>query len=138
MRHLRERGLTAGVCLAVALFAGSQVLAQAEAPAATPAPADAGMDAFFIGTLQIVAAAKYHEVRQFSADHTYVDKEGRKLFHGTWAIKDGKICTSREGVTVSYCNVGVGRQIGDSWADKDPYTGNEVDFTLVAERKPLN
>jgi len=132
MRHVRERALTAGVCLAVIALAGSQGLAQA-------GDADAGMDAFYAGTLQIEvpgAYAPYFAQRQFSADHSYVDLEDGKLFRGSWAIRDGKICTTRDGGGKTFCNLGVGHEAGEAWTDKDPYTGNEVDFTLLAARKP--
>jgi hypothetical protein len=136
MRHVRERGLTAGACLVGALLAGSQVVAQGAPGAAAGA---SGMDAFFVGTLQIEVPNTYNPYfaqRQFSPDHTYVDLEDGKLFHGTWAIKDGKICTTRDSGK-TFCNLGVGHIAGDEWVDKDPYTGNEVDFTLTAVRKPL-
>ena len=131
MRHVRERGLTVGVCMAVALLAGSQGIAQA---------ADTGMDGFFAGTLKITVPSPeypYLAFRQFSADHTYVDQEGGNLFHGSWAIEGDRICTQRPGAQ-RYCNLGLGRKVGDSWTDKDPYTGNEVDFELTPDRKPLS
>jgi hypothetical protein len=130
MRHARERALTAGIGVVAAILA-SAGLASAVEP---------GMDAFYAGTLQIEvpnAIDPYFAQRQFSADHTYVDLEDGKLFHGAWAIKDGKICTTRDGGGKPFCNVGIGHKAGEDWTDKDPYTGNEVDFTLVAERKPL-
>jgi hypothetical protein len=58
---------------------------------------------------------------------------------GTWTIEDGKICTSAgkslgDERTAKYCNLGLGKHLGDAWRDSDPVTGNVVLFRLTSEQ----
>jgi hypothetical protein len=138
-----KSGSSAGALLGALAIAGSPAMAQVEAPApAAVAPSaaqpDAGMAEYFKGTLDVTLPAfpTYHVSRQFFPDHTYADVEGRKVARGAWSVENGKICTQRPN-SERYCNLGVGRTIGERWQDKDPYSGNEVDFALLGGRKPL-
>ena len=123
------------VCAAAALAAASPAVAQTDPPAATAAQDEAGMVDFFKGALTITMPAfkKFRLTRQFAPDHTYVDLEHGKPVSGTWTLENGKICTQRPDAQ-RYCNLGLGKKLGEIWQDKDPYTGNEVDFALGAER----
>jgi hypothetical protein len=122
----------------LATIGGPAMAASTTATPAAAAPAEAGMEAFFRGTLEITlpAFSTYRLTRQFFADHTFVDAEGPMVSMGAWTVENGKICTQRLGAD-KYCNLGVGKTVGATWEDKDPYTGNEVDFALTAERTPL-
>jgi hypothetical protein len=122
------------VCTALTLAVTTAAIAQTEPPPA--AQDETGMADFFKGSLNITLPAfkKYRVTRQFAADHTYVDLERGKPVPGTWTLENGKICTQRPAAQ-RYCNTGLGKKIGDTWQDKDPYTGNEVDFALVAGRE---
>ena len=121
---------------AAALAASSPVFAQS-APPAAPAQDEASMADFFEGSLIITMPAfkKFRLARQFAPDHTYVDLERGKPVSGTWTLENGKICTQRPDAQ-RYCNTGLGRKLGETWQDKDPYTGNEVDFALAASARP--
>ena len=123
-----------------AVGAGPAASAQsgAAATAGSAGPDDAAMGDFFKGSLIVTLPAfkTYRVSRQFFADHTFADVEKRKIARGTWTLEGDRICTQRP-TFQRYCNLGLGRKIGESWQDKDPYTGNEVDFALIAERKPL-
>jgi hypothetical protein len=86
-------------------------------------------------TIDITQGGDYHGVRVFARDHTYRDTfsdEGLSLqARGRWSLEDGKVCTLADTPGArKYCNVGLGKKVGDSWTDADPYTGNPVRFTL--------
>jgi hypothetical protein len=111
------------------------------APGARAADDAALMADFFKGTLEIdVPAGGPWSARSFlSPDHTFrmVGTDGE--VRGTWAVKDGKLCTTADGEPgpdkiKTYCNVGPGKRLGESWKDSDPVTGNLVLFQLVPGR----
>jgi hypothetical protein len=121
----------------------ASLLAAAVAPhaaQAAPAVEAAQMADFFTGTLQIELAGGEWSARRFlAADHTYRETGSDGEVHGTWAIKDGKVCTTADqllGVdrARTYCNTGVGRKAGEAWKDNDPVTGNAVLFKLTPGR----
>lgn len=96
---------------------------------------------FFKGTLEIdvPAGGPWSAKNYLSPDHTFrmVGTDGE--VRGTWAIRDGKLCTTSNGdpgpdKLKTYCNVGVGKHLGDKWRDNDPVTGNIVLFQLVPGR----
>ena len=70
-------------------------------------------------------------------DHTYDEVGSDGPVHGTWALQDGKICTTADRSLgddrlTTYCNAALGKHVGDNWRDADPVTGNVVFFPLVA------
>jgi hypothetical protein len=108
------------------------VLALAPALALAAAPADP-MAGFYGNTLRIeLPGQDYLAYRRFAPDHTYVDEGSEGEVHGTWAIEKDRICVTAQGSTTRYCNLGLGKAPGDTWTDHDPYTFNEVVFTLTA------
>lgn len=113
------------------------------APQTTRATADdaALMADFFKGTLEIdvPAGGPWSAKSYLSPDHTFrmVGSDGE--VRGTWAVRDGKLCTTSDGdpgpeKLKTYCNVGVGKHLGEAWRDNDPVTGNVVLFRLVPGR----
>jgi hypothetical protein len=131
--HRMGRPLTLALLLALPL-AASAVAAQT-APATTDAEAMAG---YFGNTLTISIPDMYSAKRYFAPDHTYTETGDDGDVHGTWAIKDGKVCTVQSQAYLDrlkeYCNLGVGRKPGETWVDHDPLTGNRITFTLIAGR----
>jgi hypothetical protein len=114
---------------AAALLAGGAVAATA----AEPDP----MAGFYGARLkiEITSGGDYRGVRTFSADHTFRDTftddglAGSAV--GRWTIEDGKICVRADAPGArKYCNPGLGKKVGDTWTDEDPYTHNPVRFTL--------
>jgi hypothetical protein len=111
--------------LAAALLAGA-----AAGQAADP------LAGYYGHILKIELTAGYWTgLRAFSPDHTYretYDAEGEKgAAVGHWTIENGKICTlADEPDAKRFCNLGLGKKVGDTWMDADPYTGNRVRFTL--------
>lgn len=112
---------------------------------AAPYPANAADDAaqlaaFFTSTLEIdVPAGDWSAKRFLAPDHTYRESGDDGEVHGTWAVKDGRICTTADrslGDTraKTYCNTGLGKKAGDAWRDADPVTGNPVLFKLTPGR----
>lgn len=126
--------------IVAAALLGSAVLAAG--PAAQAQAADAALMAdFFKGVLEIdvPAGGPWSAKSYLSPDHTFrmVGSDGE--VRGTWAVKDGKLCTTSDGdpgpdKIKTYCNVGPGKKLGESWKDADPVTGNLVLFRLVAGR----
>jgi len=112
------------------------------AGAQAPASDAAAMAGYFGNTLAISIPDMYSAKRYFSTDHTYTETGDDGDVHGTWAIKDGKVCTTQSQEYLDrlkeYCNLGVGRKAGETWVDKDPMTGNRITFTLVAGRAAAN
>jgi hypothetical protein len=114
------------------------------APAARAAPADdaAALKDFFTGTLEIdvPAGGPWSAKRYLAPDHTYSEVGSDGRVRGTWAVKDGKVCTTAERPvqsddrTATYCNAILGKHAGDMWRDADPVTGNAVFFKLTAGR----
>lgn len=115
------------------------VLASAALAAAAAAaqPGDP-MAGFYGNHLKIQLTSGYwNGVRVFSPDHTFRDAfeaEGQKgTAKGRWTVENGKICVlGDEPGAKQFCNLGLGKKVGDQWTDHDPYTGNEVRFTLEA------
>lgn len=109
-------------------------------------PAASGDDAaliadFFKGTLEIdvPAGGPWSAKRYLAPDHTYRESGSDGEVHGTWTLKDGKVCTTAdrplgEGRAKTYCNDAVGKHVGDMWRAADPVTGNAVFFKLSAGR----
>jgi hypothetical protein len=122
--------------LAALLLAGA---ASAQAPGST---GDAAvMRDFFTGTLEIdVPAGPWSAKRYLAPDHTYSETGSDGAVHGTWAVRDGKVCTTAqrpvesEDRTPTYCNAILDKHTGEMWRDADPVTGNAVLFKLTAGR----
>jgi hypothetical protein len=125
--------------IAVAAILGSAVLAAGPA-AQAQADAAALMADFFKGALEIDNPnGDWHAKRYLAADHTYRETGSDGEVHGTWTVKDGKICTTADHLlgadrASTYCNTGLGKRAGESWKDADPITGNVVLFKLSAGR----
>ena len=116
--------------LALALLA-SGARAQG-APATNEA---AAMHDFFGAVLEIdVPNGSWSAKRYYAPDHTYREVGDGGVVHGTWVIEGGKICATRadppEDQPARYCNLGLGKKLGEMWQDADPVTGNTVFFTL--------
>lgn len=119
------------VLSSIALLAGA-------APAAAE---DTGLRDFFTGTLEIdVPAGDWSAKRYLAPDHTYREVGSDGAVRGTWAVRDGKVCTTAqrpvesEDRTATYCNAILGKHAGEMWQDADPVTGNTVLFKLSAGR----
>ncbi len=122
---------------------GVGLLACAMAPKAGAAePTEAALMAdLFAGALEIdVPAGDWSAKRYLAPDHTYRETGSDGSVRGTWAVHDGKVCTTAERApagddrTATYCNAILGKRIGDMWRDADPVTGNAVFFKLTAGR----
>jgi hypothetical protein len=131
------------ICLvrSFGLLAASAVLACASAPAAAQSANEAkAMRDFFAGTLDIdTPAGNWSAKRYFAPDHTYRETGSDGEVRGTWAIENGKICTTAgkplgDDRAAKYCNTGLGKHIGETWRDSDPVTDNAVMFKLSAGR----
>ncbi|HZZ31001.1 MAG TPA: hypothetical protein VFE10_03320 [Phenylobacterium sp.] len=126
--------------LAACLVAGAALTCLPTPLAAQPAEEAQAMAGFFAGTLEIdVPAANWSAKRYFAPDHTYRETGADGELRGAWAIEKGKICTSPgkplgEDRMPKYCNLGLGKHIGDSWKDSDPVTDNAVMFKLSPGR----
>jgi hypothetical protein len=96
---------------------------------------------FFSGTLEIdVPAGNWSAKRYLAPDHTYREEGSDGAVRGTWAVRDGKVCTTAqrpvesEDRTATYCNAILDKHAGEMWRDADPVTGNIVLFKLTAGR----
>jgi hypothetical protein len=120
------------------LLAAAFVVCPLGAGAQTPAGDGAAMAGYFGNTLSISIPDMYSAKRYFAPDHTYTETGDDGDVHGTWSIKDGKVCTTQSQEYIDrlkeYCNLGVGKKAGETWVDKDPLTGNRITFTLIAGR----
>jgi len=123
-----------------ALAASLVLLSAAPQAAAQPTGDTQAMADFFTGTLEIdVLAGNWSAKRYVAPDHTYREVGGDGEIKGTWAIQNGKICTTAssplgDNRAKTYCNLGLGKHIGESWPDSDPVTDNAVMFRLQAGR----
>lgn len=114
--------------------------AQCPAAAAPPSGEAQAMGDFFSGTLEIdVPAGNWSAKRYFAPDHTYRETGADGEVRGAWTIENGKICTTAgrplgDERAAKYCNVGLGKHMGETWRDDDPVTGNTVLFKLSAGR----
>jgi hypothetical protein len=127
--------------LSIVGMAGGLLLMSAASPTAAQPPAEAqAMADFFSGTLEIdVMAGNWSAKRYLSPDHTYREVGGDGELRGTWKIENGKICTTAthalgDNRPATYCNLGLGKHIGESWNDSDPVTDNTVMFRLTPGR----
>lgn len=120
--------LTAAATLSIA----TATTAFAQTP--TPAMPEPDPLAGFYGNTLLIQLKGYKATRVFEPDHTYRDLVRGKPFPGAWSVEGDRICTQSPGFN-KYCNLGLDKAPGDTWLDKDPYTGNEVRFTLVPGRK---
>jgi hypothetical protein len=117
------------------------LLLAAASPAAKPDEA-ALLHDFFAGTLEIdvPAGGPWSAKRYLAPDHTYRETGSDGEVRGTWALQDGKVCTTAERPpidedhTKTYCTEAVGKHAGDTWRAPDPVTGNAVFFKLSAGR----
>jgi hypothetical protein len=108
----------------------------------SPAANDAPMADFFKGTLEIdvPAGGPWSAKSYLSPDHTFRSISTDGPSHGTWEVRDGKLCTTTDQPPPgpdrlkTYCNLGVGKKLGEMWRDTDPVTGNTVLFRLAPER----
>lgn len=123
------------------LLAALSSLALASAPAPPATDEAAALADFFTGALEIdVPAGDWSAKRYYAPDHTYREVGTDGTVHGTWAVRDGKVCTTAdrpiagEDRTSTYCNAILGKHAGDMWKDADPVTGNAVLFKLSAGR----
>jgi hypothetical protein len=116
----------------------AMALACGGSQAAAPHEA-AQMHDFFGATLEIdVPNGAWSAKRYYAPDHTYRETGDGGDVHGIWSIEDGKICATQAnappGRPARYCNVGLGKKLGDMWKDADPVTGNLVLFSLKPGR----
>ena len=136
MDRRKTAALIGIMMVSAAPFAAAQP--SAELPAApqsqsgTPPESDP-LAGYYANTLRI-EVQDYRGLRFFEPDHTYRDRVRGKLIKGSWSVDGGRICTQSTGAA-KFCNLGLGKTAGETWLDKDPYTGNEVKFTLEAGRK---
>ena len=125
-------------CFATALLLSAVAALPLMATAQQPSNDAAAMAGYFGATLTISIPDMYSAKRWFKPDHTYTETGDDGDVHGTWSIKDGKVCTTQSQEYIDrlkeYCNLGVGKKAGETWLDKDPLTGNRITFTLVAGR----
>ena len=117
------------------------LLAAVPARAAAPADEQTALRDFFSGTLEIdVPAGNWSAKRYLAPDHTYREEGSDGAVRGTWAVRDGKVCTTAqrpvesEDRTATYCNAILDKHAGEMWRDADPVTGNIVLFKLTAGR----
>jgi hypothetical protein len=100
----------------------------------------ATLNDFFNGTLEIdVPASDWSAKRYLAPDHTYRETGSDGPVHGTWALQDGKVCTTADRPLgddrlKTYCTAGLGKHVGDAWRAEDPVTGNTVMFRLMPGR----
>jgi hypothetical protein len=114
----------------VALTCASPCAAQTEPNIqAKPDP----LAGFYGNTLRI-EVQDYRGLRFFEPDHTYHDRVRGAVVKGSWTVDGDRICIQSPGAA-RFCNLGLGKKAGEMWVDKDPYTGNQVTFTLEAGRK---
>ena len=130
-------------CLLMLLgLAGAGLVFAAALSAAAAEPSEAAtMADFFTGTLKIdVPNGDWSAKRYLSPDHSYRETGSDGEVRGTWAVRDGKVCTTAQKPVVgddripTYCNAILGRHAGEMWKDADPVTGNTVLFKLSAGR----
>ena len=88
----------------------------------------------FYGNTLRIEVEDYRGLRFFEPDHTYRDLVRGKTVRGSWTVEGDRICTQSSGAA-RFCNLGLGKTAGEMWLDRDPYTGNQVTFTLDAGRK---
>jgi hypothetical protein len=127
-------------CLCAGLM--GTALASGAGPVAGQAAAPdeaAQMHDFFDATLQIdVPNGAWSAKRYYEPDHTYRESGAGGDVHGTWSVEDGKICATQANAPADrparYCNVGLGKKLGEMWKDVDPVTGNLVLFSLKPGR----
>ena len=122
------------LCTLAASLLATGALAQAP-----PASDDAAMHDFFGAALEIavpwgVGGGTTLATRYYAPDHTYRETNEEGEVHGRWSVEGGKICAVRAdpppGIVARYCNLGVGKKLGEEWRDADPVTGNPVFFSL--------
>jgi hypothetical protein len=119
---------------------GSLALTGPPASAAAQVDEAAAMRDFFAGTLEIdVPAGGWSAKRYYAPDHTYRETGADGEVRGTWTIENGKICASPAKAlgderAAKYCNLGLGKHVGEAWRDRDPVTDNVVFFRLTAGR----
>lgn len=78
------------LCLAATLAGCSAAESTEEAPAKTKTP-----DEMLVGTYNVTKPDGSKMISAISKDHTYTDAvQGQVSEWGTWAIKDGKMCTT--------------------------------------------
>ena len=118
---------------AMGMLSAAAVAIAASCAAAQTSPTPDPLAGFYGNTLKIEVQHN-KQLRFFEPDHTYRDRIHGNVVSGTWAIEDERICTQVVHGS-KYCNLGLGKAVGETWLDKDPYTGNEVKFTLIAGRK---
>jgi hypothetical protein len=127
---------------ALAGLIGAGLVAGAAPHAVHAAQSDeaAQMAAFFKSTLEIrTAAGDWSAERYMEADHTYRERGSDGELRGAWRIENGKICTTPgkplgDDRAATYCNIGLGKKVGDAWNDQDPVTGATVMFKLKPGR----
>ena len=116
----------------------SSILAMPPGARAAQADDSAAIAGYFGATLTIDIPDMYSAKRYFAPDHSYTETGDDGDVHGTWSIKNGKVCTIQSAEHLDrpreYCNLGLGRKPGETWLDKDPVTGNQITFALIAGR----
>jgi hypothetical protein len=124
--------------IAICAFAATLLANGASAQPATDEAA--AMHDFFGAALEIsvpwqTAGGTSVITRYYAADHTFHETNEEGEAHGSWTIEDGKICATRvnppRGQAARYCNIGLGKKLGEQWQDSDPVTGNPVFFQLM-------
>jgi hypothetical protein len=93
------------------------------------------MHDFFGAVLDIdVPNGDWSAERYYAPDHTYRETSPVGEVHGTWSVENGKICATQAnpppGQAARYCNLGVGKKLGEQWRDEDPVTRKAVFFQL--------
>ncbi|MGZ3275419.1 MAG: hypothetical protein ACXU82_16160 [Caulobacteraceae bacterium] len=132
----KTAALIGALVLSAASFAAAQPSPEvptAPQPQSGAPPESDPLSGYYTNTLRI-EVQDYRGLRFFEPDHTYRDRVRGRLLKGSWSVDGDRICTQSPGAA-KFCNLGLGKAAGETWLDKDPYTGNEVKFTLEAGRK---
>lgn len=128
------------IALVACLAACAALASLAPRAAAQPVDEAQAMRDFFTGVLEIdVPAGNWSAKRYFAPDHTYREAGADGEVRGHWDIENGRICTTAnrplgDERAAKYCNLGLGKHIGDMWRDSDPVTDNTVLFRLSPGR----
>ena len=110
------------IALVACLAACAALASLAPRAAAQPVDEAQAMRDFFTGVLEIDVPAGNWSAKR-----------------GHWDIENGRICTTAnrplgDERAAKYCNLGLGKHIGDMWRDSDPVTDNTVLFRLSPGR----
>lgn len=118
------------------VVAGLLIGGIANGASAAPEPGSDPVGAFYGATVEIDNLEGWFALRRLNPDGSFTQTGSDGEVRGTWAVRDGKLCTTQETPAPppdrarTYCNLGPGHKLGDRWDDRDPVTGNPIYFTL--------